>query len=191
MEEERLEIEKERQWVSYWKVMSCKRVKFFRPCADFLSPWYSRPKFIIVIIITIINISISIIIIIIIVITIKIILLIISSLVQVCYYIPREQWFLRQATKGEKPLQATVCFSIEHARSRDVYVKYSNGTTSSRFSGNIRDLNIQQQDGNENVNKTIGLITNKTTTLHMYHGLFCISLPFLHVRKRKFIAGSR
>lgn len=38
MEEERRE--RERQRVSYWKVMSSKRVKFFRPCADFLSLWY-------------------------------------------------------------------------------------------------------------------------------------------------------
>ena len=37
--------------------------------------------------------------------------------------LPCEQWFLqagRCATKEEKPLRATVCFSIEHARPRDI-----------------------------------------------------------------------
>ena len=68
---------------------------------------------------------------------------------------------------------ATVYFSIEHARPRDAYVKTSNAITSSCFAGNIRDLNIQRQDGNENVNKTIGLIS-KTTTLHVHHAF----LPF-------------
>ena len=48
--------------------------------------------------------------------------------------------------------------SIEHARPRDTFVKMSNGITSSCFAGNTRDLNIQQQDGNENINETIGLI---------------------------------
>ena len=43
--------------------------------------------------------------------------------------------------------------SIEHARPRDTFVKMSNSITSSCFAGNIRDLNIQQQDGNENINE--------------------------------------
>ena len=37
---------------------------------------------------------------------------------------PCEQWFLqagRYASMGKKPLRATVCFSIEHARPRDDY----------------------------------------------------------------------
>ena len=70
--------------------------------------------------------------------------------------VPCEPWFLqagRYAAKGEKPLRATVCLSIEHAYPRDAYVKTSNGITSSCFAGNIRDLNIQRQDGNENVRK--------------------------------------
>ena len=41
------------------------------------------------------------------------------------------------------------------------------------------DLNIQQQDGNENINETIGLIS-KTTTLHLHHAFLGISLPFLY-----------
>ena len=69
--------------------------------------------------------------------------------------------------------------SIEHARPRDTFVKMSNGITSSCFAGNTRDLNIQQQDGNENINETIGLI-NKTTTLHLHHAFLGISLPFLY-----------
>ena len=43
--------------------------------------------------------------------------------------VPCEQWFLqagRCATKVEKPMRATVCFSIEHAHSRDGYVKTLN-----------------------------------------------------------------
>ena len=46
------------------------------------------------------------------------------------YRVPCEQWFLQvicSPTKGEKPLRATVCFAIEHARSHDDYVKKSNG----------------------------------------------------------------
>ena len=46
--------------------------------------------------------------------------------------VPCEQWFLqagRCATKVEKPMRATVCFSIEHAHSRDAYVKTSNAIT--------------------------------------------------------------
>ena len=46
--------------------------------------------------------------------------------------------------------------SIEHARPRDTFVKMSNSITSSCFVGNIyRDflINIQQQDGNENINE--------------------------------------
>ena len=113
-----------------------------------------------VIIITIINISITIIIIftiiiiIIIDINIKNIFIIINFLVQGWYCMPCKQWFLRDATKGEKPLPATVCFSIEHARPRDAYVETSNGITSYCSSGNIKDLSIQRQDdGNENVAK--------------------------------------
>ena len=34
-------------------------------------------------------------------------------------------------------------------------------------------------DGNENVKKTIGLIS-KTTTLHVHHAFLSISLSFLH-----------
>ena len=53
----------------------------------------------------------------------------------------------------------------------------SNGIISSFFAGNIRDLNIQQQDGNENISETIGLIS-KTTTLYVYHALLCIFCQF-------------
>ena len=42
-----------------------------------------------------------------------------------------------------------------------------------------RDLKIQQRDGNENVYKTIGLISRKTT-LHVHHAFLYIALPFLH-----------
>ena len=73
-------------------------------------------------------------------------------------FLPCEQWFLpagRYATKGEKQLRTTVLFSIKHARSRDAYVKTSNGVTSSCCAENIRDLNIQRQDRNDNVNKTM------------------------------------
>ena len=65
--------------------------------------------------------------------------------------LPCEQWFLqagRCATKEEKPLRATVCFSIEHARPRDI--------TFSCFARNI----------------------SKTTTLHVLHNFLFISFRF-------------
>ena len=45
----------------------------------------------------------------------------------------------------------------------------------------VMTTNIQRQDGNENFNKTIGLIS-KTTTLQVYHAFIFtyISWPFLH-----------
>ena len=70
--------------------------------------------------------------------------------------VPCEQWFLqagRCATKVEKPMRATVSFSIEHAHSRDANVKTSKAITSSCFGGNIRDFKIQRRDGNENVKR--------------------------------------
>ena len=69
--------------------------------------------------------------------------------------------------------------SIKHARPRDTFVKMSNGITSSCFAGKIRDLNIQQQDGNNNINETVGLIS-KTTTLDLHHAFLGISLPFFY-----------
>ena len=62
-----------------------------------------------------------------------------------------QQWFLLAghcATKEEKPLRATVCFSIEHPRPRDI--------TSSCFARNI----------------------SKTTTLHVLHNFLFISFRF-------------
>ena len=38
-------------------------------------------------------------------------------------------------TKGEKPLQATVCFCMGHARPYDVYIKTSNDITFSLHCG--------------------------------------------------------
>ena len=44
----------------------------------------------------------------------------------------------------------------------------------------VMTTNIQRQDGNENFNKTIGLIS-KTATLHVHHAfIFAFSLLFLH-----------
>ena len=43
----------------------------------------------------------------------------------------------------------------------------------------IGTLRSNDVDGNENVIKTIGLIS-KTTTLHMHHTFLSISFPFLH-----------
>ena len=42
----------------------------------------------------------------------------------------------------------------------------------------LRTLRSDDSDGNENVNKAIGLIT-KTTILHVYHAFLYISLPSL------------
>ena len=93
--------------------------------------------------------------------------------------VPCNLWFLQAGcydTKGEKPLEEPFAFPL----SMGVHVMpTSNGITSSFFAGKIRDLNIQQQDGNENINETIGLIS-KTTTLHLHHAFLGISLPFLY-----------
>ena len=40
-------------------------------------------------------------------------------------------------------------------------------------------LRSNDADGNENVKKTIGIIT-KTTTSHVHHTFLSISFPFLH-----------
>ena len=77
------------------------------------------------------------------------------------YFVPCEQWFLLAgcyATKGEKPLPATVCFSIKQACPRDAYIKTSNDITSSCFARNV----------------------SKTTTLQMNHTFLYTSLLFLH-----------
>ena len=93
--------------------------------------------------------------------------------------VPCNQWFLQAGcydANREKPLRATVCLSIEHGRPRDAYIEWHHFLF---FAGNIRELNIQQQDGNENINETVGLIS-KTTTLYVYHALLCIFLPILY-----------
>ena len=72
--------------------------------------------------------------------------------------LPCEQWFFqagRCATKEEKPLRATVCFSIEHARPRDI--------TFSCFARNI----------------------SKTTTLHVLHNFLFISFRFYKTKTYK------
>lgn len=43
-----------------------------------------------------------------------------------------------------------------------------------------RDLKIQQRDGNENVYKTIGLISRKTTNCTCIRFFYIYTLPFLH-----------
>ena len=78
--------------------------------------------------------------------------------------IPCNQWFLkagRYATKGEKPLRATVCFSIEHARPRDDY----------EYPTTRRQRELQQ---NNRFNKQ----NNNFARASRFY--FCISLPFLH-----------
>ena len=49
----------------------------------------------------------------------------------------------------------------------------------------VTTTNIQRQDGNENFNKTIGLIS-KTATLHVHHAfIFAFSLPFIARLRRE------
>ena len=43
----------------------------------------------------------------------------------------------------------------------------------------VGTLRSNDADGNENIKKTIGLIS-KTTTLHMHHAFLYISFLFLH-----------
>ena len=66
--------------------------------------------------------------------------------------VPCEQWFLqagRYASMGKKPLRATVCFSIEHARPRD-------------------DYEYPTRRGQRELQQNNSLIS-KTTTLHVHH----------------------
>ena len=73
--------------------------------------------------------------------------------------VPCEQWFLqagRYASMGKKPLRATVCFSIKHARPRD---DYEYPTTRRQ-----RELQQNNRFNNQNNNAFI----------------FAFSLPFLH-----------
>ena len=85
-------------------------------------------------------------------------------------------------TRLEKPLPATVCFSIEKACPRDAYDKTLNVQMASLplVSQETLGTYIQRQDAKENVIKTKVLILSKTTTLHVHHAFLCISLPFLH-----------
>ena len=79
--------------------------------------------------------------------------------------VPCEQWFLqagRYASLGKKPLRATVCFSIEHARLRDDY----------EYLTTRRQREIQQTNRFNKQNNNFA---------HASRFDFCISLPFLHV----------
>ena len=65
---------------------------------------------------------------------------------------PCELWFLkagRYASMGKKPLRATVCFSIEHARPRD-------------------DYEYPTRRGQRELQQNNSLIS-KTSTLHVHH----------------------
>ena len=88
-----------------------------------------------------------------------------SKFVRVVFvFIPCEPWFLqagRYATMGRKPLRATVCFSIEHARPLDDY----------EYPTTRRRRELQQ---NNRFNKQ----NNNFTRASRFY--FCISLPFLH-----------
>ena len=78
--------------------------------------------------------------------------------------VPCKQWFLqagRYASMGKKPLRATVCFSIEHARPRDDY----------EYPTTRRQRELQQ---NNRFNKQ----NNNFARASRFY--FCISLPFLH-----------
>ena len=78
--------------------------------------------------------------------------------------VPWEQWFLQAgcyASMGKKPLRATVCFSIEHARPRDDY----------EYPTTRRQRELQQ---NNRFNKQ----NNNFARASRFY--FCISLPFLH-----------
>ena len=88
---------------------------------------------------------------------------------------PCKQWFLQAgcyAMKGEIPLRATVCFSIEH-----LYIKMSNDITFFSLPGIIRNFRIQQHDSNEKIKITICLI-KQNYNLHLHHSFLYISLLF-------------
>ena len=79
-------------------------------------------------------------------------------------WVPCEQWFLqaaRYASMRKKPLRATVCFAIEHARPCDNY----------EYLTTRRQRELQQ---NNRFNKQ----NNNFARASRFY--FCISLPFLH-----------
>ena len=79
-------------------------------------------------------------------------------------FVPCEQWLLLAgcyATKGEKPLPATVCFSIKQACPHNAYIKMSNDIDHLSFSSFARNI-------------------SKTTTSQMHHTFLYTSLLFLH-----------
>ena len=70
-------------------------------------------------------------------------------------------WQECYATKGEKPLPATVCFSIKQACPHDAYIKMSNDIDHLSFSSFARNI-------------------SKTTTSQMHHTFLYTCLLFLH-----------
>ena len=83
--------------------------------------------------------------------------------------------------------RATVCFSIEHARPRDAYVKWcmrslpldSQETLTTLDPTTRRQRKIFKKQNKQANKQTIGLI-NKTKTLHEHHTFYCIFFPFGH-----------
>ena len=82
-------------------------------------------------------------------------------------------------TREEKPLWATICFSIKHVRPCVTYVKSSNEITPSRFARNIRDFQIQKRNGNKNIKKKQNNRLNKQiTTLYVHYTFIFIFFAF-------------
>ena len=44
----------------------------------------------------------------------------------------------------------------------------------------VANFSNDDGDSNENVKKAIGLLSSKTTSLHVHHAILYISLPLLH-----------
>ena len=63
---------------------------------------------------------------------------------------------------------------------KDICLSFGTSTHARKLS--VREMSVgsfSNGDGNENVKKSIGLLS-KTTSLHMHHTFLYISLPLLH-----------
>ena len=84
------------------------------------------------------------------------------------------------------PFSGKLINTFKHSR------RVLNKTRTFHINGTLGTLTSNDADGNENVKKTIGLIS-KTTTLHVHHAFLYISLPvfFLNMPNFAFYGGRK
>ena len=94
---------------------------------------------------------------------------VINEMVNVAAVQPRSDY---PASSGFSRPDATLRWERNHCEQPFAF--------SSSMRVHVMTTNIQRQDGNENFNKTIGLISKTTTFARASRFYFCISLPCLH-----------